>query len=122
MQACVAGGRYARNNKKHMGKFKKGLCLGGLFGAGLMWLNTTKKGKEVREEMLDHAAEVYVKVKDQVLASDKYKNLTKSQYVKMVGEYVDKYAVKNGLADNVKKMVSKLVNAQWNNLKGQMKK
>ncbi len=28
-----------------MGKFKKGLFLGGLLGAGLMWLNATKKRK-----------------------------------------------------------------------------
>jgi len=105
-----------------MGKFKKGLCLGGLLGAGMMWLNTTKKGKEMRDEMLDHAAEVYVGLKDKILASSKYKDLTKHEYVKMAQELVNKYAVENGLAENVKKMVEKLVVAQWKNLKGEMKK
>ncbi|MFZ2189767.1 MAG: hypothetical protein WAV48_03235 [Candidatus Magasanikiibacteriota bacterium] len=102
--------------------FKKGLLFGGLLGAGLMWLNTTKKGKEMRDEMLDHAAEVYVKLKDKVLSSDQYKNLTKNEYVKLAQELVNKYAIDNGLTENIKKMVEKLVVAQWNNLKGQMKK
>ncbi|MFZ2979201.1 MAG: hypothetical protein WA057_06050 [Candidatus Magasanikiibacteriota bacterium] len=105
-----------------MGMFKKGLLFGGLLGAGLMWLNTTKKGKEMRDEMLDHAAEVYVKLKDKVLSSDQYKNLTKNEYVKLAQELVNKYAIDNGLTENIKKMVEKLVVAQWNNLKGQMKK
>ncbi len=100
-----------------MGKFKKGLFLGGLLGAGLMWLNTTKKGKELREQMLDHAAEVYVKLKEGVLSSDQYKSLTKAKYVKLAKEYVDKYALENGLAENVKSMVMKVVLAQYKNLK-----
>lgn len=105
-----------------MGKFKKGLCLGGLLGAALMWLNTTQKGKQMREEMLDHAAEIYVKLKDVVLKSDQYKKMTKNEYVKMAHDFVNKYAIENGLTDNVKKMVEKVVLAQWNNLKGEMKK
>jgi len=105
-----------------MGKFKKGLFFGGLLGAGMMWLNTTKKGKQVREQMVDHAAEVYTGLKKQVLESAQYKNLTKSKYVAMTKQYVDKYAVQNGLADNVKKMVMKVVVAQWGKLKGELKK
>ena len=31
-----------------MGKFKKGFLFGGLLGAGIMWMSTTKKGREVR--------------------------------------------------------------------------
>lgn len=104
-----------------MGKFKKGLFLGGLLGAGLMWLSVTKKGKEVREQMLDHASEVYVKLKNEVLISPQYKNLTKSKYVQLVKEYVDKYAVQNGLADNVKNMVIKVVSAQWDKMKEETK-
>ncbi|MFH1946907.1 MAG: hypothetical protein ABIJ23_01985 [Candidatus Magasanikbacteria bacterium] len=105
-----------------MGKFKKGLCLGGLLGAGLVWLNTTQKGKEMREEMLDHAAEVYVKLKEKVLASSEYKNLTKNEYVKMAKDAVDKYAIETGLAESVKNMVVKVVSAQYKNLKGEMEK
>jgi gas vesicle protein len=105
-----------------MGKFKKGLFFGSLLGAGMMWLNTTKKGKELRDEMLDHAAEVYVDLKNKVLTSEKYKKLNKNEYMKMAHELVNKYAIDNGLAENVKKMVEKLVVAQWKNLKGEIKK
>ncbi len=105
-----------------MGKFKKGMFLGGLLGAGLVWLSTTKKGKEMREEMLDHAAEVYVGLKDKVMASEEFKNLTKNQYVKLATEAVNKYAIDNGLAENVKNMVVKIVSAQYKNLKGEIKK
>jgi len=105
-----------------MGKFKKGLCLGGLLGAGLVWLNTTKKGKELREVMLDKAADVYTDLKEKILSSDQYKKMTKNQYIKMVKKYIDKYAIDNGLAENIKNMVTKVVIAQWNNLKKELKK
>ena len=105
-----------------MGKFKKGLFFGGILGAGMMWLNTTKKGKEMREEMLDHAAEIYVTIKEKALNSKQYQDLNKNEYVKMVKEMVDKYAVKNGMADNIKKMVTKVLTAQYKNLKGEIKK
>ena len=37
----------------------------------------------------------------------------------MARKYVDKYAIENGLAENVKNMVMKIVTAQWNNLKSE---
>ncbi|MFA6427510.1 MAG: YtxH domain-containing protein [Candidatus Magasanikbacteria bacterium] len=100
-----------------MGTFKKGLFLGGLLGAGLMWLNVTKKGKEVREKMLDYAADVYEEVKQKVTASDQWKTMTKSKYYKMVEEVVNKYAVENDLVDSVRDMVEKVVKAQWSKFK-----
>lgn len=105
-----------------MGKFNKGLLLGGLLGAGMMWLGTTKKGREMREKMLDYAADVYVDVKKKVLASEQWQDMTKSKYVQMVKDAVDKYAVQNGLAESVKHMVVKLVSAEWANLKKEMGK
>ena len=100
-----------------MGRFKKGLFLGGLLGASLTWLNFTKKGKETRAELLDHAAVVYGQVKEKVEASGALDKMTKNKYVKTVQEVVDKYAIENGLADKVKNMVVKLVSSQYNNLK-----
>lgn len=105
-----------------MGRFKKGLFFGGLLGAGLMWLATTKKGREVREEMLDHAAAVYVKLKQKILASEVYASMNKNKYAQLVKEYVDKYAVENGLAENVKNLVMKVVSAQWKNMQEELKK
>ena len=103
-----------------MGRFKKGLFFGGLLGAGLMWLSTTKKGREVKEQILDQAADVYTKVKEQTLASQTYKDLNENQYVQLVKDYVDKYAVQNGLAENVKNMIVKVVSAQWKTLKDEL--
>ena len=91
--------------------------MGGLIGAGLTWMSTTKKGREVRDEILDKAAEVYEDLKKKVMASEQYKKMTKSQFVSMVRDTVDKYAAKNGLADNVKTMMVKLVSAQWDRLR-----
>ncbi len=104
-----------------MGMFKKGLFFGGLLGAGLMWLSTTKKGREVKEQVLDYAADVYVKLKNEVLKTQTYKNFDKNEYVKKVKVFVDKYAVENGLAENVKGMVVKLVSAQWKTLQEELK-
>jgi gas vesicle protein len=104
-----------------MGKFKKGLCLGGFLGAGLMWLNATTKGKKVREQMLDHSADIFVDMKKKAMISKEWKNMTKSKYIKLVQSYVDKYAKKNGLANNVQKLVKKVLIAQWSNIKKDMK-
>lgn len=39
-----------------MGKrFTKGMLLGGLFGAGLMWMHTTKRGRRFKVTMMEHA-------------------------------------------------------------------
>lgn len=105
-----------------MGKFKKGVFFGGLLGASMVWMSTTKKGKEVKEKLLDGAAEVYLDVKDKVAASGAYDKITKNEFVEMAREAVDKYAVKNGLAKKTKKMMTKLVSTQWANLQKEIGK
>lgn len=99
-----------------MGKFKAGLFLGGLLGASLAWLNLTQKGRETRDQMLDHATKIFTAVKEKIQASEQYKNLSQSEYVKMVKEYVDKYAIENGLAEKVKNIIVKIVSAQYKNI------
>ncbi|MBI2436513.1 MAG: YtxH domain-containing protein [Candidatus Magasanikbacteria bacterium] len=96
-----------------MGNFKKGIFLGGLLGAGLMWLNATKKGKQTRDKMLDYSADVYADVKEKVMASEGWDKMTKSKYYQIVEEAVNKYAVENDLVDSVRNMVEKVVKAQW---------
>ncbi len=105
-----------------MGKFNKGLVLGGLLGAGLMWLSATKKGKEVREQMINYASEVYEEVKTKVMASEGWEKLTKNEYYKIVEKIVDKYAVENDLADTIRDMVSKIVKSQWKKIETEKKK
>ena len=96
-----------------MGRFKKGAVIGGLLGAGLMWMFSTKKGKEVRQQMVEVATKLYPDVKKKVVASGGWKKVSKSKYTKIVQEVVDKYAVNNKLANNAKNMVVRLLNAQF---------
>lgn len=105
-----------------MGRFKKGLLFGGLLGAGLTWMATTKKGREVRDQILDHGAQVYTDMAEKLKASGAMDKMTKSTFVKEVRSYVDKYAVDNGLADDVKEMVVKLVGSQWKRIQSELKK
>ena len=44
-----------------MGKFNKGVVLGGVLGAAIVWLNTTTKGKQYRTQLVDQAADIYMK-------------------------------------------------------------
>ncbi|MFA7244572.1 MAG: hypothetical protein WC070_00095 [Candidatus Magasanikbacteria bacterium] len=99
-----------------MGKFKHGLFLGGLLGAGLVWLNATKKGKQVREELMDKASVVYLEVKEKIMASEGFDKMTKTKYYKFVEQAVNKYAVENDLLDSMRDMIEKVVKSQWKNL------
>jgi len=105
-----------------MGKFKHGLFLGGLLGAGLVWLNVTKKGKQVRDELMDSAANVYTDVKKKILASEGWDKMTKTKYYKFVEQTVNKYAVENDLLDSMRDMIEKIVKSQWKNHSGGKKK
>lgn len=100
-----------------MGTFKKGLFFGGLLGAGLMWLNTTKRGKELRDTLVDHATDVYGEVKEKITSSKQWESITKNQYVRMVEEVVNKYAVEHDLSDKVRDVVEKVVKSQWKKVK-----
>lgn len=105
-----------------MGRFKKGLFFGGMLGAGLTWLMTTTKGKNVRGQMLDHAADAYTKLREEVLASESYDKLTKSRYVKKVEKYVKAYAKEHNLSTDVAQVVTKLVSSQWKAMRDELKK
>lgn len=100
-----------------MGRFNKGLFVGGLLGASIIWLGFTKKGREMRTQLLDHAAVIYAELKDKLLASTAWREMSKNEYVVMVREAVDKYAVQNGLAEEVKKLIVEVIASQWNKLR-----
>jgi gas vesicle protein len=106
-----------------MGKFKNGLFFGGLLGAGLVWLNVTKKGKQVRNDLMDNAATVYEDVKEKIVSSEGWDKMTKTKYYKFVEQTVNKYAVENDLIDSMRDMIERVVKAQWKNVsKGDIKK
>ena len=100
-----------------MGRFKKGMFLGGLLGAGFSLMMTTKKGRELRDQILDHAADLYTKLKEDLITSGQLEKITKQKYVTKVTKVVNSFVKEKGLPDNTKKMLVKLISAQWSNLK-----
>jgi hypothetical protein len=47
-----------------MGNFKRGLFLGGLIGAAMMWLNVTPKGKEMRAKIMAESNLLFGELKE----------------------------------------------------------
>jgi hypothetical protein len=105
-----------------MGRFKKGLCLGALLGAGLTWMSTTKKGRETREQMLNASADIYEELKEKVIVSGALDKMTKTKYYALVDAAVEKYAKKNKLTGNIASMAKKVVETQWITLQKELKK
>lgn len=105
-----------------MGRFKKGLFLGGLLGAAFTWMSTTKKGRETREKLLDQAADIYEDVRAMVMETEAYDKLQKADYMKIVKERVGEYGKKHKLAAELQKMLVPLVASQWKNIKHEIKK
>lgn len=99
-----------------MGRLRNGLLLGGLIGAGMMWLNTTKKGRELRAQVTAQAADIYGDVKERIMATDAWDKLSKANYLQIVREAVDEYAKRHPLAEQAKTVIVKILNAQWANL------
>lgn len=100
-----------------MGTIKKSLFLGSLIGAGLVWLTGTKKGKEVRDQILDASADIFLDAKKKLKKMDKKYHSSKSMFTKLAKETVSTYFEKNPLAESVKDVVLKTVIAQWDHIK-----
>ncbi|GEM_PF-518776 len=103
-----------------MGNFKKGMVLGGLLGAGVMWLSATKEGKEMRAQLLDHSVQAYEKIRLKVLNSKTWDKLSKSEYVKTVQQMVDKYGKEFGLNPHTKEILKGILLTQWEKLQGEI--
>lgn len=100
-----------------MGALKKSLFLGSVMGAGLIWLTSTKKGKEVRDQLLDQSAEIYLDLKKKIQKIDKQYNISKSAYIKMAKDTVNEYFNSHPFPGAIKDIVLKVVLSQWENLK-----
>lgn len=100
-----------------MGAIKKTLVMGGLMGAGLIWLTSTKKGKEVRDQLLDQSAEIYMNLKKKAQKLDKKYNITKNQYMKIAKESMDEYFSKHPIPAALKGIIQKVVLSQWETFK-----
>lgn len=102
-----------------MGRFKKGLFLGGLLGAALMWLNATPKGKEMRAKLLDQANDLYGQLKESI---KQLEGPTKEMYDALVERAVEEYAAKKEMAIDMKNQLVRELKKRWERLEREIKK
>jgi gas vesicle protein len=102
-----------------MGKFKKGLLVGGAVGAFLTWLNVTPKGKELRSKMLVHADALYGQLKESIEQLD---GPTKEMYEALVERAVAEYSGKKDMATDMKNKLVKELKKRWDSLQKDLKK
>src|SRR3989339_102804 len=102
-----------------MGRFKKGLFLGGLMGAALMWLNATPKGKEMREKMMSQANDLHDQLKESLKQLD---GPTKEMYDALVERAVEEYAAKKEMAMEMKNQLVRELKKRWKRLEKEIKK
>lgn len=93
-----------------MGSFKKGLLLGGLAGAAMMWLNVTPKGKEMRTKLMSHMEPLYLELKNSL---KQLEGPTKEMYNALVERAVEEYAAKKELAADMKNMLIRQLQKKW---------
>jgi gas vesicle protein len=102
-----------------MGRFNKGLFLGGLVGAALMWLNATPKGKEMREKMMGQANDLFAQLKESLQKLD---GPTKEMYDALVERAVEEYAAKKEMAVEMKNQLVRELKKRWKELEKEIKK
>lgn len=100
-----------------MGRFKKGLFLGGLVGAALMWLNATPKGKEFRAKLAAHLDPLYAELKASL---KQLEGPTREMYFALVERAVAEYAAKKELAAEMKNALIKELKRKWNDLQNNL--
>ena len=101
-----------------MGKFKKGWVIGGVLGAGLMWLNATVKGKEYRAKILAHLEPLYSELKTSIM---KLEGPTKEMWDALVERAVEEYAAKKELAVDVKNNLVRELSKKWDELEKEIR-
>ena len=97
-----------------MGRFKKGLFLGGLLGAALMWINATPKGKEMRAKLLEHLDPLFNELK---ISLKKLEGPTQEMYDALVERAVAEYASKKELAEEIKMQLIKQLKRKWSEIR-----
>lgn len=102
-----------------MGKFNKGLLLGGLLGAAAMWLNVTPQGKAMRAKLAAHLQPLYEQLKASI---KQLEGPTKEMYDALVERAVEEYAAKKELATDMKNMLVKQLKKKWYELEKEIKK
>lgn len=101
-----------------MGRFKRGLLLGGIVGAGLMWLNATVKGKEYRNKLVAHLEPLYNELKDSI---KKLEGPTHEMWNALVERAVEEYAAKKEMAVDMKNNLIKELQRRWSKLEKEIR-
>lgn len=101
-----------------MGNFKKGLFLGGLLGAAMMWLNVTPKGKEMRAKIIEHLNPLYNELK---LSIKQLEGPTEEMWDALVERAVAEYGAKKELAEEIKNQLIKQLKKKWCELEKEIK-
>ncbi len=105
-----------------MGKMKKGLIigslLGGVVGSMVTWFNVSKKGKEMREQVLVHTEALYKEIKASLLDLP---GPTRDMYEALVERATEEYALKKDLAHNYKNLLLKDLKKKWSALEQEIK-
>ncbi len=102
-----------------MGRFKKGLFFGGLLGAGLMWLNATPKGKEMRSKIMEHMTPLYDELKNSI---KQLEGPTKEMWDALVERAVAEYAAKKEMAEEMKEQLIRQLQKKWRELEKEINK
>lgn len=100
-----------------MGRFKKGLFLGGLVGAAAMWLAATPKGKEMRSKIKMHLDPLFQELQASL---KQLEGPTKEMYDALVERAVEEYAAKKELALEVKASLLKELKKRWKDIQNSL--
>lgn len=90
-------------------------------GAGMIWMSTTKKGRETKEQAMAHGEKLYEIAKEKALASESWDKLSKTKFAEIVSEATEEYSKKVGLTANIRNITERLVNSKWGELKKEKK-
>lgn len=102
-----------------MGRFKKGLILGGLLGAAITWLNTSTKGKEYRDKIASHLEPLFNELKESIKTLE---GPTKEMWDALVERAVEEYSTKKALTVDIKNNLVKELKKRWDGTINDLKK
>ena len=90
-------------------KFMKGALFGGLVGAGLYWLSGTKRGRQVRNRLLEHANSVMKEVLKRIPENEW---IDQQKVQRVLDQVMNEYGQAKDLAGTTKRLVTKEVKKQ----------
>jgi gas vesicle protein len=101
-----------------MGKFNKGLVLGGVLGAALVWLNVSPKGKELRAKATQHLEPLFNQLKESL---GQLEGPTREMYDALVERAVEEYASKKEIAQDLKTALVRELKKRWKDVEAELK-